>query len=232
MSGFSYFLGLFQVIMVNPEWKTSFSPEAGGVPMVPPAPPPPPREDHGGPLHELHWIRVREFLHACHVDHDCFQRSNLRETKGDETNRHCGHDDIKEWELDHWMWKNHRTTLELESMRCKTEKICWWSKSWRLHPRNLTNWYQKWPCSKGVAFSKAHHFGYPAVSFRQVRCQEKVILQPDLRTIKHLSEESGWHTWTRHVTREMQLPVKIILFVLVKFCDLWWCISICTENFQ
>ena len=68
--------------------------------MVPPAPPPPPREDQGGPLHELHRIRERELLHACYVDHDCFQRSNHTKTKGDETNRHCGNDDIKEWELD------------------------------------------------------------------------------------------------------------------------------------
>ena len=57
-----------------------------------------------------------------------------------------------------WMWKNHRTTLELESMRCKTEKICWWSKSWRLHPRNLTNWYQKWPMFKGSCLFQGPSF--------------------------------------------------------------------------
>ena len=36
-----------------------------------------------------------------------------------------------------------------------------------LHPRNLRSIPQKLPCLKGpVAFSKAHHFGCPAVSFR------------------------------------------------------------------
>ena len=36
----------------------------------------------------------------------------------------------------------------------------------QLHPRNLTNWYQKLPSLKGpVTFSKAHHFGALHVSF-------------------------------------------------------------------
>ena len=40
------------------------------------------------------------------------------------------------------------------------------SKKSQLDSRNLTNWYQQLPFLKEVTFSKAHHFGYPAVSFR------------------------------------------------------------------
>ena len=37
-----------------------------------------------------------------------------------------------------------------------------------IHPRNLTNWYQKWRhiLSRSVTGFPNHHFGYPAVSFR------------------------------------------------------------------
>ena len=51
-----------------------------------------------------------------------------------------------------------------------------------IHPRHLTksnlditvdiHRYQKWPYLKAITFSKAHHFGYPAVSFRG--CKKKL----------------------------------------------------------
>ena len=70
--------------------------------------------------------------------------------------------DMKPWWFGNKKWFS--SVMEILVTFLKT----WWDLrvTWELglHSRNLTNWYQEFPCLKrvkGVTFSKADPFGYP-----------------------------------------------------------------------